>query len=78
LSEPLNFPLFRKYPNNKSFFKITDEDRFEELKRTGPLKDHFEFKAKIHPDRVFIQDMIEMTNGFWVESSAEEWELENA
>jgi hypothetical protein len=70
----MNFPIYRKYYNDKSFFKINSSKHFLELKITGSQKEEFEFKAKIHPDRVFIQDMIAMENGHWVESSAEEFE----
>lgn len=70
----LNFPIYRKYDNDKSFFRIDSVEHFIELKLTGKLKEKFEFKAKIHPDRVFIQDMISMENGHWVESTKEEFE----
>lgn len=69
-----NFPIFRKYDNDKSFFKIESADRFVELKLTGSRVEEFVFEAKIHPDRVFIQDMIAMENGHWVESNKAEFE----
>lgn len=49
-------------------------DTFLEIKLTGSKKEEHGFEAKIHPDRVFIQDMIAMTNGFWEESTEEEFE----
>lgn len=67
------FPLYRKYPNDTSIFKITSAEAFEELKRTANRWALHEFQAKIHPDRVFIQDMMEMNSAFWVESSEAEW-----
>lgn len=70
----MNFPVYRKYPNNKSFFKIVDADRFQEIKITGKLVELHHFEAKILPDRNFIQDMIAMDNAFWVQSSAEEFD----
>ncbi len=70
----MNFPIYRKYDNDKSFFKITSSEHFLELKITGSQKEEFEFKVNIHPDRIFIQDMIAMENRHWVESSAEEFE----
>ena len=69
----MNFPLYRKYPNNKSFFKILDADHFDEIKLTGKLIELHHFEAKILPDRNFILDMIEMEGGFWVESSESEY-----
>lgn len=69
----MEFPIYRKYNNNKSFFKIDSLDHFTELKLTGKRVEKHSFQAKIHPDRVFIQDMIEMLGGHWVESSEEEF-----
>lgn len=68
------FPVFRKYPNNKSFFKVVSHERFEEIKVTGNKAGLFVFEAKIFPDRMLIQDMIAMEKGFWVESSKEEFQ----
>jgi len=70
----MKFPVFRKYSNNKSFFRIDSMDTFLEIKLTGSKKEEHGFEAKIHPDRVFIQDMIAMTNGYWEESTEEEFE----
>jgi len=41
---------------------------------TGKLAELHHFEAKILPDRNFIQDMIGMNNGFWMESDAQEFE----
>lgn len=70
----MNFPLFRKYPNDMSFFKIEDADHFVELKRTGKKVEVHTFEAKILPDRNFIRDMIDQKDGHWVESSEAEFE----
>ena len=70
----MEFPIYRKYPNHKSFFKITSDNRFEELKITGKKVDHHEFVASIFPDMQLIQDMIAMVGGYWELSSAEEFE----
>ncbi|MEZ4722647.1 MAG: hypothetical protein R2813_12300 [Flavobacteriales bacterium] len=70
----ISFPVYRKYSNGKSLFKIISETRFDELKLTGKLVQLHEFEAKIYPDRQLIQDMIEMKNGFWEESSETEFQ----
>lgn len=70
----MEFPVYRKYANNKSYFKITSETRFDELKVTGKLIERYPFEAKIYPDRVFIQDMLAMENDHWIESSEKEFE----
>ena len=69
----MTFPIYRKYPNNKSFFRIASAERFEEVKITGSRAERHVFEAKIFPDRQFIQDMIDMRGGFWVESSEAEF-----
>lgn len=70
----MTFPIYRKYPDNKSFFKITSAERFEEVKLTGTRAALHVFEAKIFPDRQFIQDMIDIQGGFWVESSKDEFD----
>lgn len=67
------FPVYRKYPNNKSFFRILDNELFEEIKFTGKRVDFFQLKATQLPERNLVQDMINAEGGHWVESSAQEW-----
>ncbi|MEQ9187895.1 MAG: hypothetical protein RLP15_09175 [Cryomorphaceae bacterium] len=69
----MRFPLYRKYPNNLSFFKIIDDSHFIEIKRTGRNVAIHHFEARILPDRYLIQDMLTMEGGFWVESTSEEF-----
>lgn len=71
----MQFPVYRKYINGMSLFKITSYERFQEIKTTGSKTDLHYFQAKIHPDRMLIKDMLEMKDGHWIESSAEEFEL---
>ncbi len=70
----MKFPVYRKYPNNHSFFKILDNDHFIEFKLTGQRVEKHLFEAKILPDRNFIQDMLSMHNGHWVEATKEAFE----
>ena len=53
----INYPQFRKYKNNKSFFKITSEKEWEEIQIIGSKFILNQFTVKIMPDRNFIQDM---------------------
>jgi hypothetical protein len=67
------FPLYRKYKNNKNFFKITSENEFEELSIIGTkliIKNHL---VKILPDRNFIFDLIENSDSLFLNSSEEEY-----
>ncbi|MBL4651647.1 MAG: hypothetical protein JKY53_02125 [Flavobacteriales bacterium] len=68
-----HFPVYRKYTNNKVFFKILSFREFEELTIGASGVSRQVIKAKIHPDRVRIQDMLSNHGGYWVESSEDEW-----
>ena len=60
-----NFPIYRKYPGDKTLFKISAIDEFEELSLMGSKIIYHHTKAKIHPDRLRILDMIEMKDNTW-------------
>lgn len=70
----MEFPVYRKYPNEKHFFRIRSETAFDELFIMGSRYGLYEKEAKTYPDRIFIQDMLEMKDGNWAESSEEEFE----
>lgn len=63
------FPVYRKYSNNKSYFKVFDNTSFEEIQVLGKNYWVHKFDAKILPDRYFIKDLIEMEGGRWEEIS---------
>jgi len=67
------FPLYRKYANNRSYFKIISETEFEELQVFGNRCSIYSFKANIYPDHVRIQDMI-LGGLYWQKSNEEEYE----
>jgi len=52
------FPVYRKYRNDHSFFKIISPEHFEEVKKLPDGFTLFIYKAKILPDRNYIQDML--------------------
>jgi hypothetical protein len=66
------FPKYRKYPNNKSFFKVLSNESFEEIQVVGSNYLLTKVEAKILPDRHFIADMIE-SGSHWVPIEAEEY-----
>jgi hypothetical protein len=68
----MNFPQYRKYPNNGSYFKINSLDEFEEVNFIGKKKLHHIFQAKIYPDKMLIQDMLNCLENRWV--IIDEWE----
>lgn len=70
----MKFPVYRKYPHNKTFFRINSENDFEELNLIGKAYTLRHFTVKIFSDRVFIKDMLENTQRYWIEISEEEYE----
>ena len=61
----MNFPQYRKYKNDLSYFKIESNDRFIEWKRMINNWEEIEIEATILPDRVFIMDMLEVNSLYW-------------
>lgn len=53
-----SYPLYRKYADDNTFFKLTSGSTFEELKLLGVYYSLHSFEAKILPDRNFISDLI--------------------
>ena len=52
------FPTFRKYSNNKNFFKIINENEFDEISFIGNKAIVTKHIVKILPDRNFISDLL--------------------
>lgn len=71
----VEFPIYRKYENEKSYFKVLSHSQFMELKSESKGFRKYKFEATILPDRVLIQDMISNKNNHWVSISKEEFEL---
>lgn len=67
------FPTYRKYKNNKNFFKISNESEFEEISFIGTKVIVTKHLAKILPDRNLIADLLHDSN-FAEQSSKEEYE----
>jgi hypothetical protein len=67
----LNFPLFRKLSNGKSFYKIISKTSFEEIQLIGTKS----FKRKIHatqfPEMMLIQDIIQLIEPYQLSSEEE-------
>jgi hypothetical protein len=54
----INFPVYRKYKNNKSYFKIIQANLFEEIQLIGSKKVLKQTEAKQYPEMVFIRDLV--------------------
>ena len=74
LSEKITYPQYRKYPNNKSYFKIISPEKFEEIQVLGNTKTLHTFEAKILPDRNYISDLTFNYKEHWVVCEKSEYE----
>jgi len=58
----MKFPAYRKYPNDKNFFKILSPNTFEELQVVGTKVFFNAVEAKQYPEMVMIASLLEDTN----------------
>lgn len=54
----MKFPIYRKYKNNKHFFKIMSMNEFEEISFIGKKLIVTLHQVIILPDRNFISDLL--------------------
>ena len=53
-----DFPAYRKYTNNKNYFKIINLNEFIEISVIGKQVILKKTEAVIYPDKLFILDLI--------------------
>jgi len=71
--EVIHFPIYRKYKNNKRFYKIINSREMEELQIIGTKTVINHLIAKQHPEVMLINDLIENNGDFAVEITEEEY-----
>jgi hypothetical protein len=69
-----NFPLYRKYAHDKTFFRINSKENFDELTIIGSFYIYRNQQAQIFPEFTMIIDMIENNNNNWIDISEQEFE----
>jgi len=69
VKETIEFPIYRKYEGNRSYFKINSEESFTEIQLMGTKLFLHEIKAKTYPDFQLIADMISQYNNHWIPSN---------
>lgn len=69
-----NFPLYRKYAHDKTFFRINSKENFDELTIIGSFYIYRNQQAQIFPEFTMIIDMIENSNNNWIDISEQEFE----
>lgn len=74
----MDFPQYRKRFDNKSFYKIINAKRFQEVQRIGEKIFFYEIEADKYFEQLTIQDMLGCQNGLYLESDEEEWSRESS
>lgn len=74
MNQKITYPVYRKYANGMSFYKIISPSVFEEIKILGNTKSLHLFEAKILPDRNYIYDLTFNYEKHWIACSEEEYE----
>jgi hypothetical protein len=64
MTEDINFPQYRRYKNGQRYYKIINNNSFEEIQVIGSKRVTNTFEAKIFPDKQFIQDLLHNYEGF--------------
>lgn len=72
----MTYPQYRKYPNNKAYFKITSSTEWEEVQIIGNKHILHQFIVKIMPDRNYINDMTFDYEKNWEKIEQEEYEIQ--
>jgi len=67
------FPIYRKLSNEKSYYKILSLESLIELQKIGSKTKKHNLIAQQFPEKLFIQDLIALSNGY-LESNEVEFE----
>ena len=71
--EDIQFPLYRKYKNNTTFFKIVSRDTFEEIQIIGTRAKLNVITATQFPEMNHIYDLVYNHEGLGSEITENEW-----
>ena len=69
-----DYPVYRMYPNGRSFFKILSDKEFQQLEIIGSKYFLTVYSANNHFDSMYISDMLEMKGNHWLENTEREFE----
>ncbi len=71
--EDIQFPVYRKYKNNSSFFKVLSRHTFEEIQFIGNKAKFTTVTAKQLPEMNHIYDLVYNYLAFGSEITENEW-----
>lgn len=70
----MTFPKYLKYPDGKTYVKITNAEHWEELKWMFGKWILHKFEVSTHVDRLYVQDLLEhLKDGLLVEVAEDEY-----
>ena len=69
-----NFPIYRKYNHDKTYFRINSKENFDELIIIGSFYIYRNQQALILPEFILIVDMIDNLNNHWIQINEKEFE----
>ena len=72
-ADKTTYPQYRKYHNDKSYFKIISPTKFDEIQITKTKATFHSFEAKILPDRNYIYDMTFNYKKYWLVCDSKEY-----
>ena len=74
MGESIEFPQFRKLANNKNYYRIESNEKFEEVQVMGKYWWMSGLKATIYPEKLLIMDMLACEGQRWSAIEKEEFE----
>lgn len=74
LDASIIYPQYRKYANNRGYFKINSADEWEEIQLIGTKIIVNNYKANIFPDKNYINDLTFDYQNNWIKIEAKEYE----
>ena len=70
MENKIDYPIFRKLNNNRSYYHIINARKFEEVQFIGSIKKQYLHEAKQYPEILLIQDMLNCEEGFLLSTKA--------
>ena len=70
----IEFPVYRKLFNSKSYYKILSFKEMIEVQFMGDKRIEYKIEAIQYPEQLLIQDLIKLDKGVYLEISENEFE----
>jgi hypothetical protein len=74
ISEELEFPMYRKLFNGKSYYKVESLLRMTEMQLIGGQVSSFDIVANQYPEQLLIKDVINLDSAVYLSIPETEYE----